>query len=90
MGAGLGAYSPPVAASSKVGQEAEHAEPRHEGIVMKSPKPRYTMAELLMEAEASGTYPLPVEEREWVDAPAIGLEIDSLADPSGNVDTKDE
>lgn len=35
---------------------------------------RYTMAELLANAEASGVYPLPPEEREWVDAPPIGRE----------------
>ncbi|MCA4113866.1 hypothetical protein LDY77_25485, partial [Serratia marcescens] len=28
-------------------------------------RPRYTMAELLEGAEASGAYPLPPEEREW-------------------------
>jgi len=35
---------------------------------------RYTLAELLADAEASGAYPLPPEEREWVDAPAVGRE----------------
>ncbi|WP_369326682.1 hypothetical protein AB6N01_02130 [Alcaligenes nematophilus] len=35
---------------------------------------RYTMAELLADAEASGAYPLPPEDREWVDAPPIGRE----------------
>lgn len=35
---------------------------------------RYTLAELLAEAEASGAYPLSPEEREWVDAPAVGRE----------------
>ncbi|AXT45530.1 hypothetical protein [Chromobacterium rhizoryzae] len=35
---------------------------------------RYTMAELLAGAEASGAYPLPPEEREWVDAPPVGRE----------------
>lgn len=35
---------------------------------------RYTMAELLADAEASGAYPLPPEEREWVDAPPVGRE----------------
>lgn len=33
---------------------------------------RYTMAELLANAEAPGVYPLPPEEREWVDAPPVG------------------
>ncbi|EHB9365383.1 MazE family transcriptional regulator [Salmonella enterica] len=32
------------------------------------------MAELLEGAEASGAYPLPPEEREWVDAPPVGRE----------------
>jgi len=38
--------------------------------------PRYTMGmgELLEGAEASGAYPLPPEEREWVDAPTVGRE----------------
>lgn len=31
---------------------------------------RYTLAELLADAEASGAYPLPPEEREWMDTPA--------------------
>ena len=35
---------------------------------------RYTMAELLADAEASGAYPLPPEEREWVDVPPVGRE----------------
>ena len=35
---------------------------------------RYTLDELLAEAEASGQYPLPPEQREWVDAPAVGRE----------------
>ncbi|ALY65430.1 MULTISPECIES: hypothetical protein [Pseudomonadota] len=35
---------------------------------------RYTLAELLAEAEAAGGYPLPPEQREWVDAPAVGRE----------------
>ena len=36
---------------------------------------RYTLDELLAEAEASGQYPLPPEQREWVDAPAVGREL---------------
>ncbi|USP49423.1 hypothetical protein [Alcaligenes faecalis] len=35
---------------------------------------RYTMAELLADAEASGAYPLPPEEREWVNVPPVGRE----------------
>ncbi|WP_436918394.1 hypothetical protein [Enterobacter hormaechei] len=37
-------------------------------------RPRYTLDELLAEAQASGQYPLPPEQREWVDAPAVGRE----------------
>lgn len=36
---------------------------------------RYTLTELLADAEASATYPLQPEEREWVDAPAVGREL---------------
>ena len=35
---------------------------------------RCTLAELLAEAEAAGVYPLQPEQREWVDAPAVGRE----------------
>lgn len=38
-------------------------------------KPRYTLAGLTAEAEASGTYPLAESEREWIDAPAVGREL---------------
>lgn len=38
-------------------------------------RPRYTLDELLAGTEASGAYPLPPEEREWVDAPAVGREL---------------
>jgi antitoxin ChpS len=44
-------------------------------VVDPKPRPHYTLAELLAEAEASGVYPLPVEEREWIDAPAVGKEL---------------
>ncbi|MDR1849588.1 MAG: antitoxin [Zoogloeaceae bacterium] len=44
-------------------------------IVEPASHPRYTLDELLTEAEASGAYPLPDEEREWVDAPAVGREL---------------
>lgn len=37
------------------------------------PKPRYTLAELL--AASDYTQPQPPEEREWVDAPAVGNEL---------------
>ena len=45
-----------------------------DGCLMVEPKPRpsYTMAELLAEAKGSGEYPLPAQEREWIDAPAVG------------------
>lgn len=36
--------------------------------------PRYTMGELLEGLESSAAYPLPPEEREWVDAPSVGRE----------------
>lgn len=32
------------------------------------------MADLLAEDEVIGVYPLPPEEREWVDAPTVGRE----------------
>ena len=53
-------------------------------VVDPKPRPHYTLAELLAEGaaiiagaetEASGVYPLPVEEREWIDAPAVGKEL---------------
>jgi antitoxin ChpS len=43
-------------------------------VIEPAPRPRYTLDELLAEAEASGAYPLPPEEREWVDASAVGRE----------------
>jgi antitoxin ChpS len=44
-------------------------------VIEPAPCPRYTLDELLSEAEASGAYPLPPEEREWVDVPAVGREL---------------
>ena len=44
-------------------------------VVEPKARPRYTLDQLLAEAEASGTYPLPPEEREWIDAPAVGKEL---------------
>jgi antitoxin ChpS len=38
-----------------------------------APRPRYTLDQLL--DESAHTYPLPPEEREWVDAPPVGREI---------------
>lgn len=45
-------------------------------------KQRYTLDELLAGAEASGAYPLPPEQREWVDAPAVGREVLTPYDPA--------
>ncbi len=42
-------------------------------IVEPSPRPRYTLAELLAASDYSE--PLTPEEREWLDAPAVGREI---------------
>ncbi|MDR2212954.1 MAG: antitoxin [Pseudomonadales bacterium] len=44
-------------------------------IVEPKVRPRYTLAQLLDEAEASKAYPLPPDEREWIDAPAVGREL---------------
>ncbi|MFT0212488.1 hypothetical protein VQ643_07690 [Pseudomonas sp. F1_0610] len=40
----------------------------------KPSKSRYTLRELLDEAEVAGVYPLLSEEREWIDAPPVGRE----------------
>ena len=45
------------------------------GRAVTADRVRYTLDELLAEAEASGQYPLPPEQREWVDAPAVGREV---------------
>lgn len=42
-------------------------------IVESSPRPRYSLAELLAGSDYSET--LSPEEREWLDAPAVGKEI---------------
>lgn len=42
-------------------------------VVDPKPRPRYTMAELLAASDYS--QPQPAEEREWVDAPAVGREL---------------
>ena len=42
-------------------------------VVNPSPRPRYTLAELLAASDYSQTQ--PAEEREWVDAPAVGGEL---------------
>ena len=58
----------------------EKAGPAHDALkadparAVSADRVRYTLDELLAEADASGQYPLPPEEREWVDAPAVGRE----------------
>lgn len=42
-------------------------------VIEPAPRPRYTMAELL--AASDYLQPQPIEEREWVDAPAVGDEM---------------
>ena len=42
-------------------------------VVEPKPRPRYTLAELLAASDYS--QPQPPEQREWVDAPAIGAEL---------------
>jgi antitoxin ChpS len=42
-------------------------------VIEPKPRPRYTLAELLAASDYSE--PQPPEEREWVDAPAVGREL---------------
>lgn len=42
-------------------------------VVEPQSRPRYTLAELLAASDYS--QPQPPEEREWVDAPAVGREL---------------
>jgi antitoxin ChpS len=42
-------------------------------IIDPKPRPRYSLAELLDASDYS--QPMPVEDREWVDAPNIGGEL---------------
>jgi antitoxin ChpS len=42
-------------------------------VVEPKPRPRYTLAELLAASDYS--QPQPPEQREWLDAPAIGAEL---------------
>lgn len=42
-------------------------------VVEPQPRPRYTMAELLAASDYS--QPQPPEEREWIDAAAVGGEL---------------
>ena len=48
-------------------------------VVEPKPRPRYTMAELLAASDYSQPQaqpqPQPAEEREWIDAPAVGGEL---------------
>jgi antitoxin ChpS len=44
-------------------------------VIEPKARPRYTLDELLAEAEASGAYPLSPEEREWIDDEAVGREL---------------
>ena len=42
-------------------------------VIDPKPRPRYTLAELLAASDYS--QPPPAEEREWIDAPAVGGEL---------------
>lgn len=42
-------------------------------VVEASPRPRYTLSELLAASDYSG--PLSPEDQEWLDAPAVGKEL---------------
>lgn len=42
-------------------------------VVSPNPRPRYTLAELLVMSDYS--QPQPAEEREWINAPAVGGEL---------------
>jgi antitoxin ChpS len=67
-------------AGSQVNIDVQH------GQLIISPvrKKRYTLAELVAQCDPS--LPLLKEEQEWLDAPAVGLEID--ADVSVHHDVK--
>ena len=57
-----------LGAGSKVGLSVDNGRL----VVEPRPRPRYTLAELLAASDYS--QPQPSEEREWVDAPAVGRE----------------
>lgn len=57
-----------LAAGAKVGLAVDNGRL----VVEPQPRPRYTLAELLVASDYSK--PQPPEEREWVDAPAAGRE----------------
>jgi len=42
-------------------------------IMQPQTRPRYTLAELLASCDYS--QPMPPEDREWIDAPAVGREL---------------
>ncbi len=42
-------------------------------VVDPNPRPKYTLAELLAASDYS--QPQPAEERDWIDAPAVGGEL---------------
>ncbi len=46
-----------------------------DGRMIIDPKPQPTLDALLDEAREANIYPLSEEEREWIDAPAVGREI---------------
>jgi antitoxin ChpS len=56
-------------AGAKVGLSVDHGRL----VIEPAARPHYTMAELLAASDYS--QPQPVEEREWVDAPAVGDEL---------------
>ena len=78
----------------------EKAGPAHDALkadparAVSADRVRYTLDELLAEAEASGQYPLPPEQREWVDAPAVGREWPACETLEGeglaNIDSSDD
>jgi antitoxin ChpS len=58
-----------LGAGAKVGLEVDNGRL----VIEPQPRRRYTLAELL--AASDYTQPQPLEEREWVDAPAVGGEL---------------
>ncbi len=57
-----------ISAGSIVGVELDG-----ERLIVKSARPHYTLEELLAQCDPS--IPMTDEEREWLDAPAVGNEI---------------
>ncbi len=58
-----------LSAGSKVGIAVDNGRL----VIEPSTRPRYTLAELLAASDYSK--PQPAEEREWLDAPAVGREL---------------